>query len=65
MRFDHPQVGRLQLNREKLTVGETDAIMLVIYHPDPATGDADKLALLASAALSPAAPSGSERRADH
>jgi hypothetical protein len=29
--------------------------MLVIYHPDPGTADADKLALLASAALPPAA----------
>ncbi|NYF56688.1 hypothetical protein [Micromonospora purpureochromogenes] len=27
-------------------------MMLVVYHPDPATADADKLALLGSATLS-------------
>ena len=30
--------------------------MLVIYHPDAATDNADKLALLASATLPPAKP---------
>ncbi len=55
MRFDHPQLGELILNREKLVVGGTENIMLVIYHPDAGTDAADKLALLASASL-PAAP---------
>lgn len=50
--FQHPQVGELRLNRQKLHVSGTDGIMLVVFHPDPATADADKLALLASAALS-------------
>jgi transcriptional regulator with XRE-family HTH domain len=55
-RFDHPQVGELRLNREKLLIGGTEGIMLAIYHPDPGTDNADKLALLASAMLAPAAP---------
>ena len=55
MRFDHPQLGGLRLNREKLLISGTDGIMLVIYHPDHNTGDAEKLALLASNALTPSA----------
>ena len=54
MTIEHPQVGELHLNREKLTVGDTDGIMLVIYHADAGSDTADKLALLASAALAPA-----------
>jgi transcriptional regulator with XRE-family HTH domain len=49
--FNHPQVGEIRLNREKLLISGTDGIMLVVYHPDAGTADADKLALLASAAL--------------
>jgi transcriptional regulator with XRE-family HTH domain len=49
--LDHPHVGPLTLNREKLAIKGTAGQLLVIYHPDPATGDADKLALLASYAL--------------
>jgi transcriptional regulator with XRE-family HTH domain len=56
MHVDHPQVGELRLNREKLSIGGTAGQMLVIYHPDPGTDNADKLALLASAMLTPAAP---------
>lgn len=52
MRFDHPQVGRLILHREKLLITGTDGMMLVIYHPDAGGADAEKLALLASAMLS-------------
>jgi transcriptional regulator with XRE-family HTH domain len=52
MRFEHPQVGQLVLNREKLLIA--DGMMLVLYHPDAGSADADKLALLASAALPPA-----------
>ncbi|MEO3930597.1 helix-turn-helix transcriptional regulator [Micromonosporaceae bacterium B7E4] len=54
--FNHPHVGELRLNREKLLISETDGIMLVVYHPDPGTDDADKLALLSSAMLTPAIP---------
>jgi transcriptional regulator with XRE-family HTH domain len=65
MRFDHPQVGDLRLNREKLLVAGTDGIMFVVYHPDPDTDAADKLALLASAALAPAEPRHTTAEQDH
>jgi transcriptional regulator with XRE-family HTH domain len=51
MRLDHPQVGELLLNREKLEISGADGLMLVIYHPDAGTEAAEKLALLGSAAL--------------
>ena len=54
--FRHPIVGEIRLNREKLLVGGTDGIMLVVYHPDVGTDDADKLALLGSAMLTAAIP---------
>jgi hypothetical protein len=62
MRVDHPQVGELRLNREKLVIGGTASQMLVIYHPDPGADNADKLALLASAMQTPAAPQGTTAR---
>lgn len=46
--LDHPQVGELKLDREKLAVTGTDGAMLVIYHPSPDTDSAEKLAFLAS-----------------
>jgi transcriptional regulator with XRE-family HTH domain len=49
--LDHPQVGQLTLNRERLAVDGADDLMLVVYHPDAGSSDADKLAVLASAAL--------------
>lgn len=51
MRFDHPVVGELVLNREKLIVSEAQNLTVAICHADPGTENADKLALLASAAL--------------
>ncbi len=54
MHVDHPQVGELRLNREKLNISGTEGQMLAIYHPDPGSDNADKLALLASAMLTPA-----------
>jgi hypothetical protein len=51
LRIDHPQVGGMTLNRERLGISGTEDLMLVVYHPDAGSGDADKLALLASAAL--------------
>ena len=47
--LDHPQVGQLRLDRDKLAVSGTEGIMLVVYQPHPDTDAADKLALLASA----------------
>jgi transcriptional regulator with XRE-family HTH domain len=56
IRFDHPQVGEMTLNRERLAINGADDLMLVVYHPDAGSSDADKLALLASAALPTADP---------
>jgi transcriptional regulator with XRE-family HTH domain len=53
-RLNHPQVGDLTLSREKLSVGGTQGQLLVIYHAQPGTSSAEKLALLASLASSPA-----------
>ncbi|MET8551355.1 helix-turn-helix domain-containing protein [Micromonospora zamorensis] len=55
IRIDHPQVGELVLNRERLSIAGTEGLMLVVYHPDAGSGNAEKLALLASAGLPPAA----------
>jgi transcriptional regulator with XRE-family HTH domain len=55
VRFEHPQVGELVVNREKLVVGGTEGLMLVIYHPDPHSDAAEKLALLGSAVQATAA----------
>ncbi|MEV4365918.1 helix-turn-helix transcriptional regulator [Nonomuraea sp. NPDC049637] len=52
-RLDHPQVGELWLNRERLGVSGAAGQTLVVLHPDPGTGSAEKLALLASAMASP------------
>jgi transcriptional regulator with XRE-family HTH domain len=51
LRMNHPQVGELTLNRERLTVAGTDSLMLVVFHPDAGSDSAEKLALLASASL--------------
>ncbi|MFB7271812.1 helix-turn-helix domain-containing protein [Streptomyces sp. NPDC056244] len=51
--IDHPQVGALRLNRERLAVAGTTGQTLVVYHPDPGT-NADKLTLLASTVQSSA-----------
>jgi transcriptional regulator with XRE-family HTH domain len=48
--FDHPQVGQLTLNRERLAIDGADDLHLLVFHPDAGSGDADKLALLTSAA---------------
>ncbi|QBI56421.1 helix-turn-helix domain-containing protein [Streptomonospora litoralis] len=51
IRLDHPQIGGLTLNRERLSVGGAEDLKLVVHHPDPGSDDADKLALLASVGL--------------
>lgn len=50
IRLDHPRVGRLQLNRERLGVSGTAGQKLVVFHPDPGTGSEAKLALLTTSA---------------
>lgn len=49
----HPQLGEIRLNREKLHISGTDGMVLVVYHPQPGSADADKLALLGSVAVTP------------
>jgi transcriptional regulator with XRE-family HTH domain len=56
LRFEHPQVGELTLNRERLDINGTAHLRLVVFHPDAGSSDADKLALLTTAALPSAAP---------
>jgi transcriptional regulator with XRE-family HTH domain len=51
IRINHPQVGEMTLNRERLAISGAEGLMLVVYHPDAGSPDADKLALLASASL--------------
>ncbi|MEI5583547.1 MULTISPECIES: helix-turn-helix transcriptional regulator [unclassified Agromyces] len=51
IRFNHPEVGEMTLNRDRLSIGGAEDLMLVVYHADAGTADAEKLALLASATL--------------
>lgn len=51
LRIEHPQVGPLMLHREQLRVSGAEGLMLIVYHPEAGSADADKLALLASADL--------------
>ncbi|WP_369055324.1 helix-turn-helix domain-containing protein [Kineococcus terrestris] len=48
--LDHPRVGQLELEREKLAVSGTDGIVLAVFQPRPGTDAAEKLAVLAAAA---------------
>lgn len=70
MPMHHPQVGDLTVRCEKLTIGGADGQMLVVYHVEPGTSSADKLALLGSLATTGddvpvrPAPSPSDARAD-
>jgi transcriptional regulator with XRE-family HTH domain len=48
VRLDHPEVGELRLHREKLAISGTTGQMMVVYHAEPASADAERLALLAS-----------------
>ncbi|MEK8173893.1 transcriptional regulator [Streptomyces sp. M19] len=41
-----PRAGRLKLNRERLAIGGAEGQTLVVYHPDPGTDDAERLARL-------------------
>ncbi|MET8868101.1 helix-turn-helix transcriptional regulator [Nonomuraea sp. NPDC004580] len=46
--LDHPQVGELWLNRERLSLDGAPGQTLVVMHPDAGTDSAEKLSLLAS-----------------
>jgi transcriptional regulator with XRE-family HTH domain len=54
--LDHPQVGELTLNREKLAVGGAGGLLLVVYHADADSEPAEKLRLLASYQAEPRLP---------
>jgi transcriptional regulator with XRE-family HTH domain len=48
-RYNHPLVGPLQLNRERMSLDGAEGMMLVVLHADSGSDDAEKLGLLASA----------------
>lgn len=50
VRMWHPEVGDLELRREKLGVGGTDGQLLVLHHAEPGSSSARALALLGSLA---------------
>ncbi|OXS37274.1 helix-turn-helix domain-containing protein [Streptomyces sp. XY006] len=54
--LDHPEVGGLWLNRERLSVDGAAGQTLVIYHPAPGTDAAEKLTLLAGTTPPPLTP---------
>jgi transcriptional regulator with XRE-family HTH domain len=51
MILEHPQLGELRVDREKLAVTGADGMMLVVYHPEPGSATAEKLALLGSMSI--------------
>lgn len=46
LRLRHPVVGEMTLHRERLAVTGSEGLVLVIFHAEPGSVDADKLALL-------------------
>jgi hypothetical protein len=48
--LDHPQLGPLELQLEKLAISGTAAMILLVYHAEPDSPSAHGLALLASLA---------------
>jgi hypothetical protein len=60
--IDHPQVGGLWLNRERLSVDGAVGQTLVVYHPAPGRDNADRLALLAATTRPPSDPSEAHKR---
>jgi transcriptional regulator with XRE-family HTH domain len=44
----HPEVGEMQLYREKYEIAGTDGQVMVVYHPEPGTPSAESMALLGS-----------------
>jgi transcriptional regulator with XRE-family HTH domain len=49
-RMRHPEVGMLELRREKLAIGDSSGQLLVIYHAEPGSDSSRALALLGSLA---------------
>ncbi len=63
VRMRHPQVGMLELRREKLSIGDSDGQLLVIHHAEPDSGSARSLARLVSLAATGKAPGTAAERA--
>jgi hypothetical protein len=53
VRMKHPLVGELSLGMSKLDIDGTDGMVLVVFHPEPGTRDAERLALLTSLTATP------------
>jgi transcriptional regulator with XRE-family HTH domain len=49
-RLNHPQLGELTLRGEKLAIGGSEGQVLVVFHAEPGSSSAEKLALLGSLA---------------
>ncbi|AOX64721.1 transcriptional regulator [Curtobacterium sp. BH-2-1-1] len=58
VRMWHPEVGELELRREKLGIGGTDGQLLVLHHAEPGSPSAGALALLGSLAAGAAGGAG-------
>ena len=54
--FDHPLVGPLELNYEKLLIPGSDMQALVTYHAQPGSDSEERLRLLATISAPGAAP---------
>jgi transcriptional regulator with XRE-family HTH domain len=54
--IDHPQLGPLELNYEKLPIPDADRQTLAVYHAAPGSRSAQALALLASTVAGERAP---------
>ena len=59
--LDHPQVGELTLNREKLAISGSVGLLLVVYHADRNTENDEKLNLLSSYQAVPHTPDRTDR----
>lgn len=53
MRMLHPQLGLIELRREKLPIGDSGGQVLVIYHAEPGSDSAGALSLLGSLTAAP------------
>ncbi|WP_329136427.1 helix-turn-helix transcriptional regulator [Streptomyces sp. NBC_01476] len=47
-RLTHPQVGDIDLLSDKLAIGGTDGLLLVVFHAEPGSRNAELLAILGS-----------------
>ena len=52
VRLRHPEMGDLELRKEKLLINETVGQLFVVYHAEPGSETARALALLGSLAAS-------------